>query len=99
MSFIVIWFDVRTLEQGGEEPPLVLRDDSLLQLERHILQHLARVVGEVQVANLKNKDGITVSEKLCKICLKTQVKQNTFSSVEYCRFLHHIDFPVLLPSF
>ncbi len=44
---------IRTLEQGGEEPPFVLRDDSLLQLQRHILQHLARVVGEVQVANLE----------------------------------------------
>ncbi len=48
--------DVRTLEQGGEEPPLVLRDDSLLQLEGHILQHLARVVREVQVANLEKQN-------------------------------------------
>jgi hypothetical protein len=40
-------YQMITLEEGGEEPPLVLRDDSLLQLERHILQHLARVVREV----------------------------------------------------
>ncbi len=46
---------INTLEKSGEQPSLVLRDDSFLQLQRHILQDLAGVVRKVQVTNLHTK--------------------------------------------